>query len=117
MSFLEELLNELLEYPDNRDDDIVPELKYDCLKTNKRMFGDRLQVFKHGFIFNECGTKVIDFNYHSTLFRVALYFNKLRFSVVFGIFKTKPYFKLKFRKLVLPDYYTSYCNFFSLSMI
>ena len=55
-----------------------------------------LRWFKYGFILNEGGHKVIDFNTSGCLFRIALYFHK--FYIQFGIMKFKPYFIFRIHK-------------------
>lgn len=55
-----------------------------------------IQWFKFGFILNEGGTKVIDFNTKGCWFRVALYFS--HWSIQFGITKYRPPLICEYRR-------------------
>jgi hypothetical protein len=72
----------------------------------RRLFGRTLDIFKGGFIFDEGGTKVVEFRMYRkynvpTIFRIAIYIHLFKphyISFGFAINNKKPYLTFKFSK-------------------
>ena len=72
----------------------------------RKLFGRELEIFNGGFIFDEGGTKVIEFRTYRkydvpTIFRIAIYIHLFKphyFSFMFSINNEKPYLRYKFSK-------------------